>query len=291
MAKAKSKAISESMRDDLKRPGFSVEEMAEVLMTIPDISEAFTKADLELALDDRGWLTTSSHLIRELDPQTRKILLTKSRLYWHRDPLAHQAVRLWTDYALATGIEVNTEDAAQQAAIVKFMRDKRKREVLSSEGQRKSSKKLLVDGEVFFAIFGAAGEDKVMLRVDPMQITDIITDPDDEERILAYRRQLADGKTHLYYADWTADEEARALAEQQEGPNHETISLESGVVMYLLPFDAFGKRGNGLLFPVVDWTREHRRFMEARVAITQALSKYANKLTVKGGQALLDNIK
>jgi hypothetical protein len=290
MSKAKTKTSPRAPKQSAMRE-VSVSEMADVLIQVPEIQEAFTRADLELALDDRGWMTTSSQITRELDPQTRRVLITKSRLYWHRDPLAHQAVRLWTDYALANGVTFNCDDKVAQTTLNKFWKDRRNRKLLSSEGQRKSSKKLLVDGEQYFAIFGAQGESKTIRRIDTLQITDRITDPDDEEHVLAYRRALADGRKFLYYADWTCTEEDRALAEQQKGPNNEPVVLQEDVVVYHLPFDSFGEHGNGLLFPAVDWSKEHRRFMEARVAITQSLAKYAHKITVKGGQAVVDAVQ
>jgi hypothetical protein len=54
--------------------------------------------------------------------------------------------------------------------------------------------------------------------------------------------------------------------------------------MYHLAFDAIERRGNGLLTCCSDWSREHRRFMAARVAIIQSLSKFAWAGQVKGGQ-------
>jgi hypothetical protein len=291
---------------------FSVNEMAEVLMTLPEISESFTRADLELALDDRGWINPmSQNSIGEMDPASRKILVTRARMYWSRDPLAHQAVRLWTDYGIGDGVSFNVGGKkktgannkasssapsgtnATQQKLNKFWKARTNRKLLSSRGMQRLSRKLLVDGEIFFAIFGAPDADDKKIRIiDPLQVTDRITDPDDDEHVLCYRRVLPSNNKPLYYADWSATEEDLVLAEQQKDPQTgKTITLEEDVVIYHLPFDDFGWRGNGLLLPALDWSREHRRFMEARVAITQALSKFAHKLTMKGGQALLDQMK
>jgi hypothetical protein len=280
-----------------------ISELAGLLLeTVPELREAYTRADIELALDDRGWLNSKAYLSAETDPMTRQLTVGKSRLYWQKDPLAKQAVRLHTDYALGTGITFQSSVPEVQTAINTFMKDRRNRAIMSSRGQRKSSKKLLVDGEIFFAIFTDKAGKKVIRRIDPLQITHIVTDPDDDEHILGYRRQLpvrnpsdsqaVTGQTKaLYYADWTADDEDKALGEQQKCFMNENISFEDDVVIYHLPYDDIGKRGNGLLSAANDWSKEHRRFMEARVAITQALSKYAYKLTTKGGQKAVDALK
>ena len=58
------------------------------------LKEAFTQADIELALDDRGWLVGGKRMAGELDPLSRQVQVNKSRYYWLRDPLVQQAVRL-----------------------------------------------------------------------------------------------------------------------------------------------------------------------------------------------------
>jgi hypothetical protein len=275
-----------------KERSYTAGEIADVLLSVsPELQESYTRADLELALDDRGWLSSSySTQMKELDDVSRRTLVVRSRAYWQRDPMAKHAVRLWTDYALADGITLKAQDPATQTRLMAFMNDPRNRKITSSNGQRKSSKKLLLDGEGFFLVF-TKNTDAVIRRVDPLQITHKITDPDDEDHILAWRREMPNNKPAIYYAEWTASDDDKVLAEQQKGPNNETVSLKDDVVIYHLPFDDIGDRGNGLLFASIDWSRENRRFMEARVAIAQSLSKYAHKLTVKGGPAVVDAAK
>jgi hypothetical protein len=274
-----------------------VSQIVDQLMTMPEINEAFTRADIELAIDDRGWENfTNTRSLTDNDPALRTSIIQRSRLYWQRDPLAKQSVRLWTDYAIGNGFSHKADDEAIQSQIDDFRRDRANRKIMNAAGQQQSSKKLLIDGEVFFAVFkDATGARKVIRRVDPIQVTDILTDPNDEERPLVYVRKvvMASGRTKtLYYQDWALDEEGKKLAAAQKDPTtKQVVTIEEDVVIYHAAFDKIGKRGNGLLSSVVDWSREHRRFMEARVAIVQALAKFAYKLSVKGGQSVVNSIK
>ncbi len=272
---------------------FSTKEMSEFLLeTFPQLNEAFTRADIELALDDRGWLVPGRQwTAADLDSQTRTTLVAKSRLYWMRDPLMKQAVRLWTDYALGDGFTYSCTDKPTMKKLDSFMKDRRNRRLTNSEGQRRSSKKVLVDGEVFFAIFDD-GDGKVIRRIDPLQVTDIICDPDDDEHVLGYRRLTAQDKI-IYYKDWTCDDDDLGLFQKQKDPALKVAikDIEEDVVVVHVPFDTLLKRGNGLLFAAVDWSKEHRRFMEARVAITQALAKFAWGAKVKGGQAIVNAVQ
>lgn len=285
----------------LNEKTYSASEMADFLSTnVPELREAFTRADIELALDDRGWLVPGRQwTASDLDAQTRTTLVAKARLYWLRDPLMKQAVRLWTDYALGTGISWDSKDLKVKDKCDAFAKNRRNKMLMNSEGQRRSSKKLLVDGELFFAIFEPEGDEddpKTIRRIDCLQMTDIICDPDDEEHVLGYRRLTAQDKV-LYYNDWRNDDEDNALLLEQPDPSEKgkISSSKNGVtkdcVIYHLPFDTLLKRGNGLLSCNLDWSKEHRRFMEARVAIQQALAKFAWKGKVQGGQGIINQLQ
>lgn len=275
------------------------------------LSEAFTQADIELALDDRGWLVGGKRMMGELDPLSRQVQVNRSRYYWLRDPLAKQAVRLWTDYAFGdTAVGYTCEDNAIQAKLDAFMKARTNRRFASREGMRRMSQRLLVDGELFIIINEADsvtnGKAPTIRTVDCLQITDIITDPDDADNILAYKRVMTgkDGNNKvLYYKPWDAQQPDKTTLDTKTVANDgynlvpidpngkKTIQFVDGCVMYHVAFDAIERRGNGLLSSCSDWAREHRRFMIARVAITQALSKFAFKTTVKGGQNIVNSIR
>lgn len=270
------------------------------------LREAFTQADIELALDDRGWLVGGKRMMGELDPLSRQVQVNRSRYYWLRDPLAKQAVRLWTDYCFGdSAMSWTCEDTGVQKKLDKFMKDRRNRRYTSREGQRRMSQRLLVDGELFFAVF-TNGE---IRTYDCLHITDIITDKDDQDKVIAYKRVCAKStkagqqvNQTFYYKPWDLDDASTTIdtsSVANDGYNlvpvdpngGKSIKYEANCVMYHLAFDAFDRRGNGLLSCCSDWSREHRRFMIARVAIMQALSKFAFKTTVKGGQNVVNTIR
>jgi hypothetical protein len=264
----------------------------ETLARDPEIVEAgISSADLELALEDKGFIRLGGPARSgELEAASRQLIVERARLYWHRDPLCKQAVRLWTDYSVGDGLTFRAEKPAVQAVLEEFWKHRKNRRILRARGQRKSSTKLLVDGEVFFALFG---ETPLIRRIDPLEITDIISLSDDKESPVFYKRQFmtATGQQRtIYYLDWSyADgEEEVPLLKDDKGA---TIKWKSKVYIYHLPFDDFAQRGNSLLGSVLDWCREHRRFMTSRVAITQALAKFALKLTIQGGASALGAAK
>jgi hypothetical protein len=264
-----------------------------MLMSIPEVKESMSVADVTLALEDVGWIRPGDFKTSyELDPKRREDLVQKSRAYWAADPPAKQAVRLWTSYAIGTGITYKLDDANERGTkdeVDRFMKFRRNKRFTSSKGQQRLSRKLLIDGEIFFAIVGAEGEPKTIRTIDPLQITELISDSGDEENVLAYKRidRSAERKT-FYYRDWAAEDGDLENLKDAEG---KAVTPEENVRVFHLAFEDLGLRGNGLLFPVVSWSREHRRFMESRVALTQALAKFAWKLSAKGGQKVIDELQ
>lgn len=267
-------------------------QIAQILMKIPDIAEAFTQAEIELAIDDRGWIGGTPTINGDYTIQARHVAVGRSRRYWRDDPLAKQAIRLWTDYCLgATGFALNCDDEADQAALDMIFRSPINKKFFNAEGQQRSSKKLLIDGDLFFMIYD--GDPKQVRYCDSLQIKKFITNPNDAEHVVGYRREMADGK-QVYIKDWawegSEDVTSNWSIDQAVDPDNKSkkITWETGVVIYHASWDRIGPEfGNGLLNCVIDWSKEHRLFMYGRVAIIQALMKFAYKTNVKGGQAAL----
>lgn len=335
---------------------YELGEAINAILEIPELAEALSGADLDLYLEDRGWSGGARGDASLMDDPTRRSRLVKmSRLMWQKDPLAKQAVRLWTDYAFGgEGMTITTKEqelaqsakqtpmalsqpaapadpsqgppaagpvnkdkpnpfskeaaavpppvddspepsgkSVKQGDVDGLMSSVKNSKIFSSRGQQRMSRKLLVDGDIFFAVFNPGGGDKTAVRtIDPLQM-EAICDPDDDETVVCWMRTTANDKV-LLYQDWAMTDDQLAEYDTLKSAAGKKVSvddLEEDVVVYHLPFDEMKLWGNGLLFAGVNWTFQHRKFMEARVAIVQALSKYAWKGTVKGGQSTIDAVQ
>ena len=253
------------------------------------IREATASVEADLALEDVGWINLSATTGDVITVQERITNLKLSRLYSAKDPLGKQSIRLWTDYTFGTGMTWSTEDDKAREALEAFWDSKANQAVLSARGQRKSSDKLLIDGEVFFAIFlGAKNEAKIRL-IDPLEITEIITDPDDKEDVKFYRRQWTDTQARPHddiYRSTTNIKGEAAL--DQYG---KSVTQTEDALIYHLTYNTISQRGNPLLLPALLWMKYYTRFLSSRIAIMLALAKFAWKSKVTGGQVAVDAIK
>ena len=246
-------------------------------------------ADLELARDDIGWDKLGASRAMELSPDTRINIVNRAREYWYRDPLAKQTIRLWTDYGIGKGItwkarEESTGDVLRE----KLWGHKDNRMIFSPTGQRMSSNKLLVDGELFLVLF--VGPDGIKVRrVDPLQIVEVLCDPEDEETPRYYKRERTSvnaGLKTMVYADWQSDGDGSVPDSQGQAQ----AATEEALVFHVA-MNTLGRRGISLLAPMMDWSKAYRKFMEARASIVQALSQFAWEGKVKGGSAAVTALR
>src|SRR5690606_7422456 len=265
--------VGDWLRERLS-PGY-----AELQEVVDSLGLSWT--DLQLGLTDQEWirLGTRGQLSADLEPVERQQIVERSRVYFQRDPLIHRANKFMTEYVFPQKWSVQAEPRAL-AIINTTRRSKRNRRLMDTlAGQQKLSDQLLVDGEQFFAYFvGPSSEGDTVRRVNPLTITEIITNPDDAEEVGGYKREWTskDGTQKVkYYIDWDAPP---AGIRHMRGRGARIDNFMSHMAI-----NAIGQRGLPLSVAALDWSQTHRRFMEDRATLTRALATSAFKATTKGG--------
>lgn len=248
------------------------------------LREATRSVEEELRLEDEGWINISAGVSDVVSAADKITNLKLSRLYAVKDPLGKQSIRLWTDYTFGTGMTWQTEDDAAKKALDSFWDARCNSRILGAAGQRKSSDKLLRDGMVYFAIFLGA-DTSTIRRIDPLEITEIITDPDDKEDERYYRRQWTDrqGQSHSTIYRSTTNIEGKTILDQ----SGTSVTHNDDALIYRLEYND----GNPLLLPALDWIKQYRRFLASRIAIMLALARFAWRSKIKGGSTAVSAIK
>lgn len=289
-------SLYDSIRSDV-RGGFMNDIHEATIGTM--MAEGLGRAEAELAYEDRGWLNRSSSVTQPGDqqPLARVATINRARMYSATDPMAVVSLRTWNNYTLGIGMSFKADDAGLQAKLETFWKHRKNRGVTSAAGQHKSNRRLLVDADIFFAIYDdSEGEDSagaLIRRLEATQVTHIITDPEDVDVPLLYRRQFSyNGKdTVWYYRDWAfSDHDLEGVLDPVSGRaiDESMVQDAADVVVYHLAFNAMYQRGQSLIAPATPWMGALRQFMEDRFAITSGLAKFIRKIVVKGGKAQLD---
>jgi len=254
------------------------------------IREATVSVEQDLALEDEGWTRIGAQSGDVITASSRQANLRLSRLYSTVDPLGRQSIRLWTDYTFGPGVAHDSQEEKVKEIIDGYWSARENRMTLSARGQRRSSDKVLIDGEIFFAIFlGSKGDPAKIRTIDPLEITEIISDPDDLDDIKYFKREWADaqGKTNTGYYRSVENEKDEG-APDSLGKN---IKSNQDALIYHLAINTITQRGNPLLLPALDWIKYYRRFLASRIAVMLALAKFAWRTKVKGGQSSVEAIK
>lgn len=247
------------------------------------LREATQTVEQELALEDKDWVRLGGMVSHGLTNQERIVAIQNSRLYFIKDPLARQAIRLWTDYTFGSGMTVAApkDQEATQDAIKAFWNGKQNRTILGAQGQRKSSDKLLVDGELFFALFLGPDKTATLRRIDTLEITEIISDPDDIEDVMYYKREWTTPQGKSQKAFYRSLTNLKGLPTLDSMNN--SIKTTEGPLVLHVAINTITQRGNPLLLPAIDWIKQYRRFLASRVAIMLALTRFAWKNKIDGG--------
>lgn len=218
-------------------------------------------------------------------------------------PPVHNALRLGTSYVIGQGIPMPvSSDADVQAVISDEWDDPDNFEFSTHEGQKETDRQQRIAGEIFVVVAVADDGHCKWRTVDTMRVADIVPHPEDRRRSLYYRVQvmdqaydfgngqplpMGDQAEYVYYPDWR---NVAPPAESDEGdrdPYRQTRGFKrapDGAVMAHFPVNRIGGlRGIPDMAAAVVWVVEHKRFMDARVMIMQALAKISMIKTVKGG--------
>lgn len=258
-----------------------------------ELREATRQTEELLDLEDQGWMRLgATDASSGVSDAQRKSAVAQARVYGARDPLAVQGIRLWTSYTVGSGMVLNVKDEKAEAVLSKFWNAPSNLGVLSPAGQRKSSDRCLTDGEIFFAVFVDAKKDARIRRIDPLEITAFITDPDDAEDVKFYQRSWtnAQGQPDVAYYR-SATNLKNEPAKGGDGKLVRSTGVAEDGVVFHMAINSIGQRGNSLLLPALEWIRLHRRFLVSRAAIMLALARFAWKGKVKGGQAAVDSLR
>lgn len=253
------------------------------------LREAIQSVEDSLRLEDQGWINLSQGK-EIISADERKLTVTKARTYALKDPLAMRSIRLMTDYSFGPGLSWNTEDEGAKEALSLFWDSPQNYTVLSPIGQRKSSDKLLVDGELFLALFLGSGGQVTIRRIDPLEITEIICNPDDLDDVRYYKRDWSTAQGIPKTAYYCSISNKKNIA----APDYigKSITATEDALVYHVPInDLCGQRGNSYLLPALQWIELYRKFLASRVAIMLALARFAWKVKVQGGSQAVASAK
>jgi hypothetical protein len=254
-------------------------------------------AELELALEDRGWKRQLAIADSEFSRYGIQQIILISQLYFIKNPLIKRGVTIASYYVFGRGMEISTDDETANVALQAFLDANRKE--LGHRGLTQKEVTLYTDGNLFFVFFTDLSTGEINVRtISALEIQEIITDPDDVSRPWYYHRRWmskgfdpATGVTQVQPADcWYPD--------AGYDPPDKPPMIGGAPVMWDSPImhekiGALPKWHFGVpdVYAALDWARAYKSFLEDWATINRALARFAWDVKTEGGAPAISNFQ
>jgi hypothetical protein len=245
-------------------------------------------AELELALEDIGWIRLMGESEKEFSREGLKKINKLARIYFLNDPLIRRAVLTQTQYVFGQGFEIRADHPLIDEVIQSFVDDsKNKAEITEHQGRMIKETELQLFANIYFVFFVNKATGRVRVRTIPVdEIADIITDPEDSKTPLYYKRvwmkrtfdvatgQYKSQQETAYYPYWTNLKPAKTIAGKE---------VEDSVIYHIAVNRLSDmKFGVSEIYAAFNWSKAYGKFLEDWATIIRSYAKFAWGLTTKG---------
>jgi hypothetical protein len=261
-------------------------------------------AELELALEDRGWKRQLALADTEFSRYGIQQIILICRLMRIKNPIIQRGILVSAFYVFARGVKVTSDDKTANEVLTSFFNDPRNQSVIGHTALVKKEASKFTDGNIFWAFFTDVADGSTVVRtIDPIEITEIITDPDDAGVPWYYHRRWAqqrfDEKTGIRQP---VMQDAWYVAMGHEPPSGVTainqvkiMVDESGLFVPIL-HDKDGELekwhfGCPRAYAAVDWARAGKEMLENYCTVLKAASRLTQQIKTKGGAPAIANLK
>lgn len=249
----------------------------------------------ELLLQNVGWQREINYSWLEFSRWGIQQIMLICRLYWLKNPIPRRLVNVRAEYTFARGVDMSSSDPDANEAIKRFVERNKSvlGEVALTEGQRSKDR----DGNRFYCFFTDMGKGECSVRViDATEIMDIITDPEDASKPQYYKRQWTQKSWDMATGTQTTTAKTAWYPAINFEPDVDKIGADPVMKDCPIYHRKVGEVGGWLfgcppMYPMIDWAKESRRFLEACASVRQSLSQFAFKISTKGGQQAIEGIK
>ena len=255
-------------------------------------------AELELALEDRGWKREQALAATEFSRYGIQQIMLIARLYKIKNPLIRRAVEISALYVWGRGYEISSDDPDTNDILEAVFQGKENQPVLSITALMAHEEATWTDGNIFFVACTDEKTGEVIWRtIDPTEIAEIVTDPDDGAIPMLYHRmwsrQVFNPQTGV--TEWSPGDEWYPAIQYDPAllpPLVKNKKIRNEPVYHFkvggLPKWHFGCP---IAYPLIDWARAIRRFLENWATITDALAYFAWNVETSGGAPAIAALK
>ncbi len=235
------------------------------------------------AMQEMGYQRLSAHDSEGLTEDTIRLLMRTGYYMWIWNPLINRAANVQASYVFGREMQFTSENDRTRNILNEFWNDRHNQSQLTGlPALVLRDEELEFQGNLFVATINTPGTRPPQIRIiPPEQITDIITDPDDAGRVVAYKRiytpivyrngQRSAGKTETkYYQDWAYD-------------GIDALPVERGILVYHMHINKAKNAKFGIpgFTSAINWAKAYKNFLEDWASFVESLTTFAWKIKGK----------
>lgn len=255
--------------------------------------------DIELALQNVDWRREIGLSWMEFSRWGVQQIILMSRLYYIKQATYRRAIDVIAAYVFGRGVEVSSSDPDANDTLNEFY--ERNRATFGPAARIASQRSKSMDGNIFWVFFSDA-QDKGTVdarRLDATEIQEIITDPEDAEREILYRRVYS-AKTFDAATGASSIKSTTCWypALNTVKPAGASDKIGGNPVYWDRP--VYHRKGGSLIkwtfgvpegYPAMEWTKTGARYMQSCATLAASHAQIAWDITTKGGQAAIAGLK
>lgn len=253
-------------------------------------------ADLQLALEDKGWARLNADVRDEFTTEGRRALSSVCRTMAIANPLIKRGLMLRTAYVWGQSVQVTataTGDDGQQdvAGVVADFWEANAASLTGTTATEELERALGTDGEVFLAAFTSPLAGKVRVRSIPAaEVTRVITNPEDRDEPWFYIREYVQPALEAGYATGNTRVRGRVVKVAHPAlsytPATKLKMVDGAQVRWDAPIlhvpvnrlDGW-LRGVPDVYAAVAWARAYKDFLTDWALLTKSLAKFAWRMS------------
>jgi len=267
----------------------TVAELAEALRIQRDNFEERI-VELELELEDRGWMKLSGADEKEFTRDGLRRICNDSFLFYLKNPLIKRAVDTQANYVFGQGITIKAAHPLVDEVVQAFLTDKKnQKELTSVVAMTKAEKDLWITANLFPTFFKNKEGDVRLAMVAFDEIEDIQTNPEDKREPQLYLRRWQQtrgggGKFEAIRREWYPDIEYRADDKPEKIDGH-LVNWDTPMMHVKVNVVGDQKFGTSEIYAAQDWAAAYNKFLSDWSTIVRSYARFAWELVKKTGSA------
>lgn len=237
--------------------------------------------------EDVGWERISQANKEAFSQRGRRNIAELCRAMHLVNPLIKRGLAIRAAYVWGQGIGVQAREDKVNEVIQAFLDDPGNRKAFTgAQAHITLENQLGTDGNVFLMVFNHRHTGFTQVRtIDPMEITDQVTNPEDESETWFYRRDYVVRSGEHSWDEQTMWYPAIGYKPTQRQTNLYGHPINWAAPVYHVKANPHGLWGIPDAFAALPWARAYKEFLEDWATLMKALSRIAWRISGKKGAA------